>query len=191
MKDITKNSESSVNFGVDLGAMYKYDKWLTVGVVGKNLNSPRFAAPEYSVPVYNETTKTVDPQGGKKKGEDVVLKPQARAGVAVEPWKWLTLASDIDLTENDVVAPGSVVGSSAAKSRNFGGGAEIHPYSWLRVRGGAYKNLADSDVGMVVTGGVTLFLLDIDAAMATKTFKVSGSDVPQEAKVQVALSFAF
>ncbi len=193
MKDITKNNQSSVNFGVDLGAMYKYDKWLTLGVVGKNLNSPKFSGPGYTVPAYNASTNTVDPLGTKMPGEDVTLKPQVRAGVAVEPWKWLTLASDIDLTDNEVVAPGSLPGSSRAnaKSRNLGGGLEVHPYSWLRVRGGAYKNLADSDVGMVVTGGVTLFLLDIDAAMATKTFKVSGTDVPQEAKVQVALSFAF
>lgn len=187
--DITKNSTSSVNFGIDLGALYKYDKWLSVGLVAKNLNSPKFDAPEYEVPVYNSTTNAVE-STTKATGEDVKLKPQVRLGVAVEPYSWLMLAADLDLTNNDTVAPGAVVGSSV-RSRNFGGGVEVHPYSWLRVRGGAYKNLAASDVGMVLTAGFTLFVLDVDGAFATDTFKIGSSTIPQEAKVQVAMSFAF
>ncbi|MHB8058399.1 MAG: conjugal transfer protein TraF [Desulfuromonadaceae bacterium] len=183
--DLTKNSKSSTNFGVDLGALYKYDKWLSVGLVAKNLNSPKFDAPEYDVPVANDPTSTT-----KMPGEDVKLKPQVRFGVALDPYSWLTIASDIDLTENDTVAPGTVVGSSV-KSRNFGGGVEIHPYSWLRIRGGAYKNLAASDAGMVLTAGFTLFVLDVDGAFATDTFKIDDSTLPKEAKVQVSMSFAF
>jgi len=183
--DITKNSKSSVNFGIDLGALYKYDKWLSVGLVAKNLNSPKFDAPDYDAPVANDPTQTTIVHG-----EDVKLKPQLRLGVAVEPYSWLLIASDLDLTNNDTVAPGTVVGSSV-KSRNFGGGVEVHPYSWLRVRGGAYKNLAASDVGMVLTAGFTLFVLDVDGAFATDTFKIGSSTIPQEAKVQVAMSFAF
>lgn len=183
--DITKNSKASVNFGLDLGALYKYDKWLSVGLVAKNLNSPKFDAPDYDAPALNDPTSTV-----KMHGEDITLKPQVRFGVAVEPYSWLTLASDLDLTNNETVAPGTVVGSSV-KSRNFGGGAEVHPYSWLRLRGGAYKNLAASDVGLVLTAGFTLFVLDVDGAFATDTFKLGDSTLPQEAKVQVSLSFAF
>jgi hypothetical protein len=190
VKDITKNSKSSVNFGVDLGALYKYDNWLSVGLVAKNLNSPKFSAPDYDVPEYDPVTKTVKSSQTKAAGEDVKLKPQVRAGIALDPFSWLTIASDLDLTENDTVAPGTVVGSSV-KSRNFGGGVEIHPYSWLRIRGGAYKNLADSDVGLVLTTGFTLFLLDVDGAFATDTFKLGDSKLPQEAKIQLALSFAF
>ncbi len=184
-EDISKNSKSSVNFGIDLGALYKYDNWLSVGLVAKNLNSPKFDAPSYDVPVANNPAATT-----RVRGEDVKLKPQVRLGVAVEPTSWLMLASDLDLTENDTVAPGTVVGSSI-KSRNFGGGAEVHPYSWLRVRGGAYKNLEASDVGLVLTAGFTLFLLDVDGAFTTDTFKMGGSKIPQEAKVQIAMSFAF
>lgn len=185
VKDMTKNSKSSVNFGIDLGALYKYDKWLSVGLVAKNLNSPKFAAPDFDEPVENTPAITV-----RKPGQDVTLKPQVRFGVAVDPYSWLTLASDLDLTENDTVAPGTVVGSSV-KSRNFGGGLELHPYSWLKIRGGAYKNIANSDIGVVLTTGFTLFILDVDGAFATDTFKLGDSKVPQEAKVQVALSFAF
>lgn len=183
--DISKNSKSTVNYGIDLGALYKYDKWLSVGLVAKNLNSPKFDAPEYDAQVANAPGTTT-----KVAGQDVKLKPQVRAGIAVDPYSWLTVAADLDLTENDTVAPGTVVGSSV-KSQNFGGGVEVHPYSWLRLRGGAYKNLAASDVGLVLTTGFTLFFLDVDGAFTTDTFKIDGNSVPQEAKVQLALSFAF
>lgn len=190
VKDMSKNSQASTNFGIDLGALYKYDKWLSVGLVAKNLNSPKFDAPDYSVPVYDPTTKKVISSPTKVAGEDVTLRPQLRAGVAVDPYSWLTIASDLDLTDNDTVAPERATGG-AIKSRNFGAGVEVHPYSWLRIRGGAYKNLSNSDVGMILTGGITLFVLDIDGAFATDTFKIKNSTIPQEAKVQVALSFAF
>lgn len=185
IKDMTKNSKASVNFGIDLGALYKYDSWLSAGIVAKNLNSPKFDAPDYDAPVDNNPAAKV-----KKRGEDVTLKPQVRAGVAVTPFDWLIVAADLDLTDNETLAPGTVVGSSV-KSRNLGGGFELHPYSWLRLRGGAYKNLSNSEVGLVLTTGFTLFVLDVDGAFATDTFKVGGSTIPQEAKVQVALSFAF
>lgn len=183
--DMTENSKSSVTFGVDLGALYKYDKWLSVGLVAKNLNSPKFDGPEYYVPVEDNPALKE-----KRPGEEVKLKPQVRFGVAMDPYSWLTIASDLDLTENDTVAPGSVVGSSE-KSRNLGAGVEIHPYSWLKIRGGAYKNLAASDIGLVLTGGFTLFVLDVDGAFATDKFKIDNTSVPQEARVQVSMSFAF
>jgi hypothetical protein len=68
---------------------------------------------------------------------------------------------------------------------------EVHPYSWLRIRGGAYKNLVNSDVGLVLTGGFSLFVLDVDGAFATDTFKLGSSTIPQEAKVQLTMSFTF
>lgn len=44
---------------------------------------------------------------------------------------------------------------------------------------------------MVLTTGFTLFFLDVDGAFATDTFKIDGNSVPQEAKVQLSMSFAF
>lgn len=117
--DVTKNSKSSVNFGIDLGALYKYDKWLSVGLVAKNLNSPKFDAPDYDAQIANSPGNTT-----KVAGEDVKLKPQVRAGIAVDPFDWLAVAVDLDLTENETVAPGTVVGSSV-KSQNLGGGVEL------------------------------------------------------------------
>jgi hypothetical protein len=179
INDITENKKSSSAIGIDIGALYKYENWLNIGLVAKNINSPKFDAP-----MYNNTVTSTSVQGSA-----VELKPQIRTGVAIEPVGWMTLAADLDLTENDTVSPGTVVGSSI-KSRNFGGGFEVKPASWLKVRGGAYKNLAKSN-GSVLTAGFKLFLLDVDGAMATNTFTIDGNEVPREVKVNASMSFSF
>ena len=179
INDITENQKSSSAIGIDIGALYKYENWLNIGLVAKNINSPKFDAP-----MYIDTVTSTSIQGSA-----VELKPQIRTGVAIEPVGWITLAADLDLSENDTVAPGSVVGSSI-KSRNFGGGFEVKPASWLKVRGGAYKNLAQSN-GSVLTAGFKLFLLDVDGAMATNTFTIDGNEVPREVKVNASMSFSF
>ena len=179
INDITENQKSSSAIGIDIGALYKYENWLNIGLVAKNINSPKFEGP-----MYTDTVTATSVQGSA-----VELKPQIRTGVAIEPVGWMTLAADLDLSENDTVAPGSVVGSSI-KSRNFGGGFEVKPASWLKVRGGAYKNLAQSN-GSVLTAGFKLFLLDVDGAMATNTFTIDGNEVPREVKVNASMSFSF
>jgi len=184
--DITTNKKSSLAYGIDLGALYNYKNWLSLGLVGKNLNSPKLDAPDYFTPEYIGgsvgLTKRVT-------GGSVKLKPQVRSGVALDPVSWMTFAADLDLTENDTVAPGSVVGSSIT-SRNFGGGVEFKPASWLKLRGGAYKNLAGSG-GNVLTAGFKFFLLDVDGAFATDKFTIDGRDLPKEVKVNAAMSFSF
>ena len=179
INDMTENQKSSSAIGIDIGALYKYENWLNIGLVAKNINSPKFEGP-----MYTDTVTATSVQGSA-----VELKPQIRTGVAIEPVGWMTLAADLDLSENDTVAPGSVVGSSI-KSRNFGGGFEVKPASWLKVRGGAYKNLAQSN-GSVLTAGFKLFLLDVDGAMATNTFTIDGNKVPREVKVNASMSFSF
>ena len=189
INEITKNNKSSANIGIDLGALYKYDKWLNVGLVAKNINSPTFSAPQYFQPVYNPVTGKVESTSAVA-GDDIQLKTQVRSGIAVEPYGWLTIAADLDLTENDTLAPGTVVGSSA-KSRNFGGGVELRPMSWLKVRGGTYKNLALTNAGSVLTAGFTLFLLEVDGAFATNSFKIGNTTLPQEVEVHASINLAF
>jgi hypothetical protein len=188
INDITENKKSSSAIGIDIGALYKYENWLNIGLVAKNINSPKFEAPDYFTPKYNTSTDKIE-LSERVAGSAVELKPQIRTGVAIEPVGWMTLAADLDLSENDTVAPGSVVGSSI-KSRNFGGGFEVKPASWLKVRGGAYKNLAQSN-GSVLTAGFKLFLLDVDGAMATNTFTIDGNELPREVKVNASMSFSF
>lgn len=184
--DITTNKKSSLTYGIDLGALYKYKNWLSLGLVGKNLNSPKLDAPDYFTPEYIGSSVGLTKRAP---GGTVKLKPQVRSGVALDPVSWMTFAADLDLTENDTVAPGTVVGSSIT-SRNFGGGVEFKPASWLKLRGGAYKNLAGSN-GNVLTAGFKLFLLDVDGAFATDTFTIDGNELPKEVKVNAAVSFSF
>ncbi len=184
VNDITNNKKSSLTYGIDVGALYKYNSALSFGIVAKNLNSPKFDGPDYLAPVANDPASTVSVAGTA-----VELKPQVRSGVAFDPIGWLSVAADLDLTENETVTPGAVVGSSF-KSRNFGGGFEAKPASWLKVRGGAYRNLASSR-GNVLTAGLKLFLLDVDGAFATDSFVVNGTTLPQEVQLHASIGFSF
>ncbi|MBZ4643982.1 MAG: hypothetical protein JG767_1591 [Deferribacteraceae bacterium] len=157
----------SNTFGIDAGAMYKLGNTITLGIVGRNLNSPKFDKPS----------------GGEYK-----IDPQARGGVAFTPFGWLTLAADIDLMENDTNINGY-------KSQNIAFGAEFELLKFLALRAGYYKNLAESDINAVYTAGLglNLFLLRLDAGLAfsDKTSTVDGNEIPNEVKAEVALSFEF
>ncbi|SNB47532.1 conjugal transfer protein TraF [Geobacter sp. DSM 9736] len=172
VEEITDHYKDSTGFGVDLGALWRYGDWLSVGIVGKNLNSPSFDTPV----IAGIATRSIK------------VKPQVRTGVAVEPFSWLTLAADLDLTENDTILVGR-------KSRNFGGGLELHPFTWLKFRAGAYENLADGDVGIVGTAGLTIgtkwLSLDIDGAASPETGKFEDSKYPKEARIQTSLNIQF
>jgi len=151
------------NFGIDLGLLYRFGDDLRMGLVGRNLNSPKFD-------VFKE-------------------KPQVRAGFAYKPLSFVTLAADIDLTKNE-----TTVGSDFG-SRNLGGGVELNLLRIIQLRGGAYKNLAEDDIGLVYTAGIGLNLwlinLDIGASMASESSKVDDKDIPKEARAEFALSMLF
>lgn len=176
--DIRNNKKTSSAIGIDIGALYKYNDKLNFGVVAKNLNSPKFDAPDYDS--WNgDINHPVTISGGT-----VELKPQVRAGVAFEPLGWLAFAADVDLTENDVVSA-----DTSYKSQNLGGGFEFKPASWLQVRAGAYKNIAMGG-SPVLTAGFRLFVLNVDGAFATDTFEYDGNEIPQEVKVNASVSFS-
>jgi hypothetical protein len=176
VKNITDHHQDSTGFGIDLGALWKYKEWLGVGVVAKNLNSPEFDTPEVILPIRGKVKETIR------------VKPQVRAGVALDPFPWLTVAADLDLTENDTVLVGKT-------SRNIGGGLEFRPYTWFKFRIGAYDNLANSDVGVVGTTGLTIGTksvnLDLDAAASPETGKYKEHNYPKEARVQASLNVQF
>jgi hypothetical protein len=111
VSDLTKSHNDSTSWGVDCGLLWKPKNWLAVGVVGKNLNTPKFKAQD---------------------GEELKIKPQGRLGAAWDPFSWLTFAADLDLTKNETLLPGYY-------SRHLGGGLELHPFNWLKLRGGAIK----------------------------------------------------
>ncbi|MCX7990605.1 MAG: conjugal transfer protein TraF [Proteobacteria bacterium] len=165
--ELDKYYKESTNFSVDAGLLFQPANWLKLGVVGKYLNSPEFD----------------HPLGGKVK-----IKPQARAGIALNPWETLTIAADIDLTENETMNPGY-------KSRNIGGGIEWDILKFLALRAGIYKNLAESDIDMVYTAGLGLNLwlmrLDVSAAISSNRGRYDDKSFPEEARIQANLSIEF
>ncbi|MBN4054857.1 conjugal transfer protein TraF, partial [Nitrospira defluvii] len=149
--------------GVDLGALYRFGDNLRVGLVGRNLNSPKFGS--------------------------IKERAQVRTGVAYKPLSFITLAADIDLTKND-----TTVGSDF-KSQNIGGGLELRFFKILMIRGGAYKNLAESDIGLVYTAGfgLNLWLINIDLGVALSKDKTdfNGDSIPEETRGEFAISMLF
>lgn len=184
--NLDKNYEESNSVTIDLGAFWKYQKW-NVGLVAKNLTSPKFDGPHLKD---QNGQFVLDGSGNRIKVDKVTLKPQVRLGVAYDPLSWLTVAADLDLTENE-----TVLSSLDYKSRHFGGGVEVHPFTWLKVRAGAYKNLANSDVGPVGTAGLTLGTkwvnLDIDGSYSFDSTTYKNSSYPKEARAQAALNIQF
>jgi hypothetical protein len=166
--ELREQYEDSAAFGLDAGLLYRPWDVLAIGVVGKHLNKPAFKSP-----------------GGMP---DYELDPQVRAGVAVTPLSWVTLMADLDLTENETALPGY-------KSRVLGGGLELHPLSSLKLRAGAYKNLAESDISPVVTAGLSIGIpwvyVDVDGAAALDTAKYDGEEYPEEARLQASLNIRF
>ena len=157
--------ESDSAFGVDLGLLYKPAilKKLSLGLVGKNLNTPEF-----------ET----------KSGRTLEVDPQIRCGLAYEFNDKITLAMDADLTNNDTFIPDYA-------SQYVGGGINFHPASWVCIRAGIAKNIQESDEGTILTGGVgfgTKWLqMDVAAQYGTETGYVDGEEVPRVASAQFSI----
>lgn len=174
--DAMDNYVESQTFGVDLGLLFKPGHKFSAGLVGRNLNSPTF-----------------DKYGG---AGDYKIEPQVRAGIAFAPFctlnsKWsdmVTVAIDYDITKNKTVVEGY-------DSQRISGGLEVDLFKFLALRGGVYKNLAEDDVGLVYTAGLGLNLwllrMDLGAAYGGEESTVEGYDIPEEAKVQLALSSEF
>ncbi len=175
-KKIRDQKTDSISYGVDLGALYRYEDLpfmgpISVGFVAKNLNSPEFDA--YQI------VGTITPK--------VKVEPQMRAGLAFAPFSWLNLAADVDVSKNKTILPG-------VESQNIGGGVELD-FSWIVLRGGAFKNIAVTSSKPVLTGGLSLgpqwLRLDINAAVATENARYDNKTYPREAKVELGLSTAF
>ncbi|WP_457756396.1 conjugal transfer protein TraF, partial [Thermodesulfatator indicus] len=161
LKDADKRDTS---WGVDLGILYqpRFVKGLSIGLVGKNLNTPEF------------DTAT---------GDTYKVDPQFRLGLAYD-FSAFTFALDADLTQNDTFIPDY-------KAQYVGGGVNFHPFSWLNVRAGAMQNIAESDEGLILTGGLAFglkwFQLDLAAQVSTKSGEFSGTSVPRYTRIQLSL----
>ena len=187
--NLTENFEESTSVTFDLGLFYKYSNWLNVGLVAKNLTSPEFDSPELRDQDGEPVTKDADDNliGRPQK---VTLKPQVRIGVSLDPLSWLTIAADLDITDNE-----TVLESLDYTSRNLGGGIELHPFTWFKLRAGMYKNLSNDEVGPVATAGLTFGTkwvnLDLDGAYGLEKTRYDEKDYPKEARAQASLNIQF
>ncbi|MDW7645550.1 MAG: conjugal transfer protein TraF [Desulfuromonadales bacterium] len=177
LAETDENYQESNTFGLDVGIMGRY-RYFNLGLVGRNLNSPKFDG----LTVVNPYT------GATSHFADVKLDPQVAAGVAFIPFETLTLEIDLDLTENETTLTGY-------KTQNISAGLEWDAFRILALRAGVYKNLAESDIGVVYTAGLGLNLwaarLDIAGAFAGDSEEFDGEDVPKETRVAAQLSIDF
>ena len=171
IEDYDKNYAESDAFGVDLGAMYRIKRF-NFGLVARNINSPEFEGPTVA----------------GKKFNDVTLDPSVTAGAAFIPYEGFTLEFDYDITKQETFFPGY-------DTQYFSAGAEWLFLRFLALRAGAYKNMAESDVGLVYTAGIGLDLLsvhlDLAGAYSSDEGTFDGEDYPLESYVQLKLSVGF
>ena len=162
LEDYKKDSS---NVGLDLGVLFKPSnvKKLSVGLVAKNINSPKF--------------DTID--GGSLKAD-----MQLRTGLLYNYNEQVELAMDLDITSNETFIPGY-------DSQQLGMGVNYKPASWVSLRAGLMQNLANSNEGVIYSAGFGIgaqaLSLDVAAQMASKSGSYDGEDVPKFAKVNVAL----
>lgn len=162
-----ENTISSNNFGVDVGVLYELDlpefRYLTLGLVAKNLNSPTFQS---SI-------------------NNVTIKPQYRMGLGYNS-KFFNVAFDADLSPNDLLAFSNV----KQQSQMVGGGVGFG-FKALDLRLGAMKDLRQ-DTGLILTGGLNVLgFLDIALQASTKTTKIDGTPIPQYINLRLGGSFSF
>ncbi|MBA3936344.1 MAG: conjugal transfer protein TraF [Planctomycetes bacterium] len=166
-----KASKRSPNLGVDLAAMYRIP-WFNFGLTGRNLNAPSFAGPTLNGRVAPRFR----------------VNPQATAGAAFIPWEVLTVEADCDLNK-------STTTFSGYDTQDLRFGAEWNVLHFLALRGGAYRNLAQNDIGWVVTAGVGLDFYavrtDFAVGAATKKTEFDGRQIPREIRASWQLLVDF
>lgn len=169
INDINKeeNAKTTSQFDADIGILYTPFKRLSVGLVAKHLASPKFEFASGSG------------------GDSVKLEPQARLGVALRPYSWLTLAADTDLTTNESEI------LDGYKSRQIGAGAELKIW-FLTLRGGGYNNIESDETGLVYTAGMGIriwkFAGEGSVAMAAEEQEIGSGE--GAVKVRDRYSFA-
>jgi hypothetical protein len=158
--------------GLDLGFAYRpSNSKLTLGLVGKNINSPTFEV---------DTSNT-----GRTK--DYKIDPLFRAGVSMPAWNDnIEFALDFDLTKNDTIIENE-------QSQFVGAGIELHPTSWFALRVGAMQDIASTkfDDGTIATAGIGIgtkwLQLDLSAMVSTNKGEFDGEEIPRYTSVNFSL----
>jgi hypothetical protein len=188
-KKLKDGAKTSSNFGVDIGALWDVTRTFEnawwhprVGLVGRNLNNPKFKLPAAATAAGYVGHYSVN--------------PQLRLGGSISPLNWWHIASDIDLT-NNVTSIGTI------SSRQFGLGTEVDVFNrtWINIplRAGISRNLANTSAGTMVTLGAGLnfmhVMLDVSGQYSPQTIQIQSQDkntkIPKEFGGALQLSFLF
>jgi hypothetical protein len=179
LKDSLDSSVDRVNVGLDAALMYRIPKW-QFALTGHNLNRPVFDGYDQTLTI-NGAPQTV-------RVPDVVLDPQITFGAAWLPLRRLTLATDLELLETGTLLNGYDV-------QRISLGSELD-LPLLALRLGTYRNIAEEDLGWVLTGGVGLNLwalaVDLGAAVSINdTVNYDGVDYPRTIRAHASISMDF
>jgi hypothetical protein len=179
-----ENFKETNNFGVDLSAMYRM-KNVQFGILATNLNSPEFDGFTY------KDTIRKDPLTGRYLDNvvpSVTLDPQVKVGFAIVPFETLMIEANMELMEQDAIF-------GNYKTQYVSAGLEWDAFRFLAIRAGWYQNLADSQVGNVITAGVGvnfwLARLDVGAAVALDKQKYEDEETPKEVRLTAAFAIDF
>ncbi|MDF7808863.1 conjugal transfer protein TraF [Pontiellaceae bacterium B12219] len=179
LQDSLDSSHASAAFGIDAAMLYRIPNF-QFALTGQNLNSPRFSGYSQQVIVNGSPVEIMVP--------DVTLDPQLTVGGAWIPFRRFALTTDYDLLET-----GTLLKEFNVQRLSFGSELDL---SLILLRLGAYKNLAESDVGWVLTGGLGFqaWALSVDLAAAVSiedTVEYDGINYPRTAMVQLSIGLDF
>ncbi len=179
-KNMMDESKSTWQPGVDFGAMWDINKKYPkaplspkVGLVVRNINSPKFDRPVA--------------EGGK-----YTLDRQARMGLSFKPANFWNVAMDMDLTKNSTEVKGF-------DSRQFALGTEFNLINKkafnIPLRAGIMKNTAEKDSKLAYTLGTGLNLLymhfDVGAAISSDRTTLDDKKIPTKATVSASFGLLF
>ncbi len=157
------NYSDKTNVGLDLGGLYRFGDDLRVGLVIRNLNSPKFGS--------------------------IKQRAQVRTGVAYKPLSFVTLAADLDLTKNETTIGGGFKSQNIAAGLEL----RLLKILMLRggLYRNLAKN--DIGMVYTAGLGLNLWLINLDVGVALSKDKTDfdGDSIPEEARGTLALSMLF
>lgn len=161
-----KNFDFRNTFGIDLGMMYEIDlpkfRYLTFGVVAKNINSPTF----------------------NFDANHITIKPQYRAGIAYNQ-QFFTLAFDADILPNEILN----FNHKKLQSQMIGGGVKFD-LKVVDLRVGVMKDIRQDNV-LIFTAGVNILGIFDIALQTGDKIGVNGYAIPRYLSLRIGGSFSF
>ncbi len=189
VSQLKNGAVKSSNFGVDFGALWDLNRAFDgvalkprLGIVGRNLNNPKFKQPGAA------TAAGV--------ANKFAVNPQVRLGASISPFNWWNIAADVDLTRN-------LTPIDKVASRQFGLGSEFNVFNrtWINIplRVGLMRNTAETSAGTVFTAGAGLnflhLIVDASAAVSNKHVVTESQGqtkkIPRELALGVQVSLLF